>query len=150
MPVKDFVWEERVRIYDTDTQGVVHYAGYYRFFTDALEQFAKSRLKVNWPLVNGMVWFVVVESHAKYHRPLRLWDMIRVHVVPAVAGRKALSFAFRVYKRSELACEGKLVMIAIDPKAWRSIVLPRNIASKAKKLGGSKQAISKSAISASL
>ena len=38
---EDFVFEDTVRIYDTDAQGVVHYAGYYRFFTDAAELHAR-------------------------------------------------------------------------------------------------------------
>lgn len=138
MPDKSFTWEERVRIYDTDVQGVVHYAGYYRFFTDALEQFARNRFRVNWPLVSDRVWFVVVESHARYHRPLRLWDRIRIHVNARAAGRKALSFSFHIYKHGKLTCEGELVMVAIDRKTWKSMTLPKNIESEVRTLGKAK------------
>ncbi len=134
MPNKDFVWEERVRIYDTDAQGIVHYAGYYRFFTDAFEQFARSKFGLNWPLVNNRVWFVVVESHAKYHRPLRLGDRIRTHVNATRVGKKALEFNFRIYKGAELSCEGKIVQVAIDNKTWKSIALPRNMTLKISKM----------------
>jgi hypothetical protein len=40
----NFVFEDNVRIYDTDAQAIVHYAGYYRFFTDAAERFMRETL----------------------------------------------------------------------------------------------------------
>ena len=48
---RQFTFKESVRIYDTDAQGIVHYAGYYRFFTDALEQFVKERIGGTFPLL---------------------------------------------------------------------------------------------------
>ncbi len=134
MPKKDFAWEERVRVYDTDTQGIVHYAGYYRFFTDAFEQFARSKFGLDWPLVNDKVWFVVVESHAKYHKPLRLGDRIRTHVHVAMVGKKALRFDFRIYKGSELSCEGEIVQVAINNRTWKAIALPKDIIKKIQKI----------------
>ncbi len=135
MQKKDFVWEERVRIYDTDAQGIVHYAGYYRFFTDAFEQFARSRFGLNWPLANNKVWFVVVESHAKYHKPLRLGDRIRTHVHATRIGTKALEFSFRIYNGAELSCEGEIVQVAINNRTWKSIALPRSMVTKLREMG---------------
>ena len=37
----DYSFSEDVKIYDTDAQGIVHYSGYYRFFTDAMQEFIK-------------------------------------------------------------------------------------------------------------
>jgi acyl-CoA thioester hydrolase len=132
MASKDFVWGETVRIYDTDTEGIAHYAGYYRFFTDAFEQFAKNRLLLDWPLVNNRVWFVVVESYARYYKPLRLGDRMRTHVNVEIVGKKALAFNFRIYKNAAMVCEGKIVQVAIDRRAWKAVQLPKSIVAKVK------------------
>ena len=130
MQTKEFYWKERVHIYDTDSQGIVHYAGYYRFFTDASEQYAKSRFGLNWPLVNDKVWFVVVDSYARYRMPLRLGDEIRTYVNAATAGSKAIEFAFKIYRNTDMVCEGRIVQVAIDKKAWKAVSLPRSIAAR--------------------
>ncbi len=130
----DFVWEEKVRIYDTDAQGIVHYAGYYRFFTDAFEQFSKSKLGSEFPLLNSRIWFVVVESHAKYYKPARLGDKLSTHVNVEIVGKKAMCFNFKIYKGKYTICDGKIVQVAIDSKTWKAVVLPKNIVTRIKKL----------------
>ena len=132
--MNDFVWEERVHIYDTDAQGVVHYAGYYRFFTDAFEQFSRSRLDSEFPILNEKVWFVVVESKATYHKPARLGERLRTHVGVELSGKRALRFKFNIYHDGELVCEGSIVQVAINSKRWKSINLPRSLVAKVKML----------------
>ncbi len=135
MEKKTFLWKEKVRIYDTDAQGVVHYAGYYRFFTDAFEQFSRSVLDSSFPILDGRTWFVVAESNAKYHRPSRLGDELHVHVSAEMPGPKAIKFIFRILVNEILVCEGYIVQVAIDSKKWKAIRVPPHISRKIKKLG---------------
>jgi acyl-CoA thioester hydrolase len=122
-----FVYEETVRIYDTDAQGVVHYAGYYRFFTDALEQFANQRTGRIFPLVNDKVWFVVVESNAKYYKSARTGDRLKINLLPSQLSEKALRFDFRIKRDDDLICEGYIVQVAIDKTKWKSVQIPGEI-----------------------
>jgi len=63
----EFVFEETVRIYDTDAQGIAHYASYYRFFTNTIEKYMREKVGIPYPNVNDELWFVMVESHAVYN-----------------------------------------------------------------------------------
>lgn len=133
MSGKEFVYEEKVRIYDTDAQGIVHYAGYYRFVTDAFEQFSKIKLGSEFPLLTNRVWFVVVESHARYYKSAKLGDKLSTHVNVEIAGRKALCFNFKIHKGRSVICDGKIVQVAIDSKTWKSVVLPKKLVARLKK-----------------
>ncbi|MEM3839075.1 MAG: thioesterase family protein [Candidatus Micrarchaeaceae archaeon] len=127
---KEFVYRERVRIYDTDAQGVVHYSGYYRFFTDAFEQFSKAKLMASFPMFNENIWFVVVESNAKYHAPARLGDALSTYVRAELVGKKAIRFSVRICKGGKLLCEGFIVQVAINSKKWKAVPVPEEIAKK--------------------
>lgn len=133
MARKRFVWKDRVRIYDTDSQGIVHYAGYYRFFTDAFEQFSRSRLGVEFPMLDNNIWFVVVESNARYYAPARLGDDLRTSVSVTQAGRKALRMSFTIYRKGTKICDGTLVQVAIDSKLWRAVEIPKTLAIRIRK-----------------
>jgi acyl-CoA thioester hydrolase len=134
MAGKEFVWDDRVRIYDTDSQGIVHYAGYYRFFTNAFEQFSRERLGSEFPLVSERVWFVVVESNAKYYKPARLGDKLRTHVHASILGKKAMRFDFRIHRGNDVLCDGYVVQVAIDRRRWKAVAIPQGITRRLEKL----------------
>ena len=136
MTVGDFTWEDRVRIYDTDAQGIVHYSGYYRFFTNSFEQFAKSRLGTEFPIINNRVWLVVVESNAKYYKPARCGDTLRTHVNADVVGKKAIRFTFQIHRGKDVLCDGYVVQVAIDSRKWKSVALPSGIVRRLRELKG--------------
>ncbi len=133
MKNKMFVWDERVRIYDTDAQGIVHYSGYYRFFTDAFEQFSRSMLSSEFPLISDKVWFVVVESKAAYHKPARLGDKLKTSVEAEILGKKALKFSFKIHKGQSLMCDGYIIQVAVDNKKWKAVEIPKKIVEKIRK-----------------
>ncbi len=124
---KKFVYNETVRIYDTDAQGIVHYAGYYRFFTDALEQFIWDKLDGKYPLVNERTWFVVVESSAKYHASARLGDKLSISLVPSQLSDKAVRFDFVIHRKTELICDGYITQVAIDREKWKATAIPKSV-----------------------
>lgn len=126
----EFVFDETVRIYDTDAEGIVHYAGYYRFFTDALEEFANERTGRMFPLINKNVWFVVVESNAKYYKSARAGDSINVGLSPKLLSEKAIRFDFAIRRDGELLCEGYIVQVAIDKDKWKSVPIPKDVVDK--------------------
>ncbi|MGI0100281.1 MAG: acyl-CoA thioesterase [Candidatus Micrarchaeaceae archaeon] len=132
---KEFISEERVRIYDTDVQGVVHYAGYYRFFTDAFEQFSRKELGADFPIFSKGIWFVAVESNASYHKPARLGDKLRTHVSVELTGMKTMRLRFRIHKDASVICDGSIVLVSIDSKVWKAVRIPVDLVAKMKKKG---------------
>ncbi len=127
--MEEFVYEETVRIYDTDAQGIVHYAGYYRFFTDALEQFANQKAPRMFPLSSNKIWFVVVESNAKYYKSARTGDRIKISLSPSQLSPKALRFDFKIKRDTDLLCDGYIIQVAIDKDKWKSVPIPDEIVS---------------------
>ena len=127
---EDFVFEDTVRIYDTDAQGVVHYAGYYRFFTDAAENFMRETLGISYPLLDNDTWFVVVESKAQYKKSARLGDNLSVVLRPKKLSRKALRFDFQILRDGELICDGYITQVAINKNEWKAVELPKALLQK--------------------
>ncbi|MCL5008069.1 MAG: acyl-CoA thioesterase [Candidatus Marsarchaeota archaeon] len=129
MMKKSFTFKDRVRIYDTDAQGVVHYAGYYRFFTDGTENLLKNLLGKGYPL-KGNTWLVVVESKAKYMRPSRMGDLLSVRIDPELISEKAIRFNFNIYNGAKHICTGYIIQVSIDKNRWVAVDLPREIRRK--------------------
>ena len=127
---EDFVFEDTVRIYDTDAQGVVHYAGYYRFFTDAAENFMRETLGISYPLLDNDTWFVVVESKAQYKKSARLGDNLSVVLRPKKLSRKALRFDFQILRNGDLICDGYITQVAINKNEWKAVELPKALLQK--------------------
>lgn len=128
-----FKTKETVHVYDTDYQGIAHYAAYYRFFTDCIEAFQKQILGQKKPdFSKGSVWFVVGESDAHYNRPVRAGDMLQVMLDVALASPSVIKYAFKIKNltSNEISTEGYLKMVAINPKTWKATRVPTNIAKK--------------------
>ena len=128
MATKSFVFNDYVRIYDTDAQRVVHYAGYYRFFTDSAEKFMSKAVGINYPLFDSKVWFVVVESQAQYYKPAKLGDRLSVSLVASMISKKALRFDFNIRRKGVRICSGHIVQVAIDRRRWKATNIPTRLA----------------------
>ncbi|MCW1293808.1 MAG: acyl-CoA thioesterase [Candidatus Parvarchaeota archaeon] len=119
-----FIKKETVRIYDVDAQGVVHYAAYYRFFTDTLEDYSRSKFGNYLSEISKDTWFVTVESKATYHRPVKLGDVLEIHMNMNIISKSAIRFDFSVFSGEKLAAEGYITQVCIDPKAWKAKPIP--------------------------
>jgi acyl-CoA thioester hydrolase len=130
-----FVNKDTVMVYDTDYQGVAHYAAYYRFFTDAIENYKKQVLGIDINAMSNELWFVVVESKAQYYKSLHINDVISVELNPVVSdSKKSITFNLKIKidKTGETATEGYLTMVSINPKVWKSVEMPQNLIEKFK------------------
>ncbi len=126
----EYVFQEVVRIYDTDAQGIAHYAAYYRFFTNTIEKFMHDKVGIPYPIVNDELWFVIIESQAIYHKPVKLGDNLTILLSPKIVSNKVIKFELKIYRNGELTTEGYLTQVAINPKIWKSTEVPKDIMSK--------------------
>ena len=120
----DYSFKEDVKIYDTDAQGIVHYAGYYRFFTDAMQEFIKSK-GYSFPLIDENRWMVVLESNAKYVNSARMGDTLNTSLKVSLISKKILRFDFDITRNEEQICQGYILHICIDKNSWKSVELPQ-------------------------
>ena len=121
---KVFVYKEKVRMYDVDSQSVVHFSDYYRFFTDCLEEFSMKLFGRVFSDLSNEIFFVTVSSQAEYRHPLHLGDLLRIEMKYDLLSRKSIRFNFKIYRGNEEACEGSLVQVAVDKKTWKSTEIP--------------------------
>ncbi len=128
------VYTTTVKVYDTDFQGISHYASYYRFYTDAITYFSE---KVFGDSLESLaykgIWFVVVESFSKYHKPAKIGDKLSVEVTAELLNPKVIKYSFRIFKEKDFLTEGYLTMVCVDPKVWKSTEIPKDLVDKLKK-----------------
>ena len=104
----------RVIYGDTDQMGVVYYANYLRWFEASRGQYLRDAGIAYSEIERLGVAFPVIEAHAKYHRPARYEDVIRVTPVVEYVKRVSLRFAYQVTRAGELLAEGFTIHACID------------------------------------
>ncbi len=125
-----FIRKETVRMYDVDGQGIVHYASYYRFFTNTLEEYSKANFGDYLSEVSDKTWFVTVESKATYHKPVKLGDVLEIHMNAEKISKSTVKFNFQVFKEDSMTAEGYLIQVCIDPSIWKAKPIPEEIIKK--------------------
>ncbi len=124
-----FTHKDKVMVYDTDYQGIAHYASYYRFVTNALSDLKEIHINEIMKKYEDL-WFVIVESNAVYKKPLKLNDDIEIEIEPTLLSKKVVKFNFRIYKNKELTTSGYLIEATIDRKVWKATEMPEELAKK--------------------
>lgn len=95
---KPFAWPIRVYYEDTDAQGVVYYANYFRFMERARTEWLRSLGVDQRALLNDeRRMFVVTETQAAFVAPARFNDEIVVTAVLARLGRATFDIEQNIY-----------------------------------------------------
>jgi len=126
-------FELPVRVYyeDTDAQGVVYYANYFRFMersrTEWLEALGIDHAK----LMNESNRILVVsEAHAKFLVPARLGDRLLVTAALARLGRATFDIEQNIYRHSkegELLIQGGVTAACLEAGTMKPKRIPRTI-----------------------
>lgn len=114
--VKPFEFPVRVYYEDTDAQGVVYYANYFRFLERARTEWLGS-LGVDMVRLQdeGRRIFVVTEVHTKFHAPARLADNLVVTARLENLSRASFDIEQRIYRNST---DGDLLISGIVKAAY--------------------------------
>jgi acyl-CoA thioester hydrolase len=111
-------FELPIRVYyeDTDAQGVVYYANYFRFMERARTEWLRS-LDVDMARLQDedRRIFVVAEVQAKFHAPARLLDDIVVTAELTGLSRVSFDIAQNIYRNST---DGELLISSIVKAAY--------------------------------
>ncbi len=121
---KAYSYVEDVKIYDTDAQGIVHYAGYYRFFTDSMQEFVRSK-GYTFPFIDDKHWFVVLESGAKYLKSAHAGETLAINLKVKQVSNKIIRFDFDIMRGTDEICQGYILHICIDRTLWKSVDIPQ-------------------------
>jgi acyl-CoA thioester hydrolase len=123
-----FTWPVRVYWEDTDGEGVVYYANYFKFLERARTEWLRSLGVEQGPMKRERgLMFVVVDVEAHYRRPARYGDLLEVTCAVAERTRATLTFEQRIYRdepQRELVLDGRVRVACVDATTHRPTALP--------------------------
>ena len=128
---KPFTWPIRVYYEDTDAQGVVYYANYFRFMERARTEWLRA-LGVNQVALmkEERRIFVVTETNAKFLMPAHFNDEIVVTARLAGLTRATFDIEQNIYRDSldgELLLEGTIRAAYLNADTLRPTRVPASI-----------------------
>lgn len=126
-----FSWPLRVYYEDTDAQGVVYYANYFKFMERARTEWIRSfGIEQDALLRDERRMFVVVGTNAEFHRPARFNDLLHVTAALTERCRASFSIAQSIYRGSpdgELLCSGSVRAAFLNADTLRPAKLPDSL-----------------------
>ncbi len=116
MSEKVFEWPVRVYYEDTDAQGVVYYANYFRFMERARTEWLRS-LGVDMVKLQDedRRIFVVAEVNTRFHSPARLADELVVTAELKKLARVSFDIEQKIFRHST---EGEMLISGIVKAAY--------------------------------
>ena len=128
---KTFEWPVRVYYEDTDAQGVVYYANYFRFMERARTEWLRS-LGVDMVALMAQERriFVVAEVQARFLAPARLSDQLTVTARLVNLTRVSFEIEQKIYRDSldgELLINGTVKAAYLDADTMRPKRIPPSL-----------------------
>jgi len=106
--------EVDVRYYETDGQGVVHHANYFRYFELARVEMLKAMGHAYADLEREGIFLVVHSIACKYHRPAKFGDRLRINTKVLRATMARIEHAYQVFVGASLLAEGTSTIACVD------------------------------------
>ena len=131
MSERPFEWPIRVYYEDTDLQGVVYYANYFRYMERARTEWLRSLGVEQDKLLNEeRKYFVVVDTYAEFLKPARFNEMLIATASLAELTRATFLIEQNIYRESvdgDLLCRGHVKAAYVDADTQRPLRIPTSI-----------------------
>ena len=117
----------RVYIEDTDAGGIVYYVNYLKYMERARTELVRS-LGYDKPAMpqQGLL-LVVYSAEVQYRRSAILDDKLHASAAIGKLGRAAVTFEQKIWRGSEIICEGTVKVACVDGATRKPCALPDNI-----------------------
>ena len=128
---KPFEWPIRVYYEDTDLQGVVYYANYFRYMERARTEWLRALgVEQDKLLAEENKYFVVVDTYAKFIKPAKFNEMLIATARLTELTRASFVIEQHIYRESlegDLLCEGRVKAAYVDAGTGRALRVPTSI-----------------------
>ena len=128
---QSFEWPIRVYYEDTDLQGVVYYANYFRYMERARTEWLRSLgVEQDRLLHEERRYFVVVDSYAKFLQPARFNEMLVATARLTNMTRASFRIEQNIFRDSvegDRLCEGYVTAAYVDAASKRALRIPASI-----------------------
>ena len=121
-------WPVRVYYEDTDAEGVVYFASYFRFMERGRTEWLRSLgIEQDQLLRDETLFFSVTETHANFRRPARFNDQLTVRTRCIEHGRARFKLLQSVWRDDEELVGGGCTAACIDARTFRPRRLPATL-----------------------
>jgi acyl-CoA thioester hydrolase len=114
MSLSEHACDIEVRYYETDGQGFVHHANYFKYFELARVELLKSLGHNYAELEKQGIILVVSKIGCRFMRPSRFGDTLRIHVRTTRARGARIDHEYQVFRGNELLAEAESTIACID------------------------------------
>lgn len=126
-----FEWPIRVYYEDTDLQGVVYYANYFRYMERARTEWLRSLgVEQDRMLEQERRYFVVVDTYAKFLKPARFNEMLVATARLTAMTKASFKIEQNIYRSSvdgDCLCRGYITAAYVDADTQRALRIPASI-----------------------
>ena len=130
-PSNTFAWPIRVYYEDTDLQGVVYYANYFRYMERSRTEWLRSLgVEQDRLLTEERRYFVVVDTYARFVKPARFNEMLVATSRLKELTRATFTIEQNIYRETqdgELLVEGMIKAAYVDADTQRPLKIPVSI-----------------------
>ena len=121
-----FIAYNKVRMHDTDMAGILYFARQFRFVHDALEELVeKEGIDFDTLFHRSDFVFVIVHVEADYLAPVKVGNLLEVHVEVENLGNSSFTMVYTIFKeKNVLMGRAKTVHVCLDAKTRKKIDLP--------------------------
>ena len=123
-----FTWPVRVYYEDTDAQGLVYFANYFKFMERARTEWLRS-LGVEQDVLMNDLWryFVVIDTNAQFLKPAKFNDELIATARLADHTRATFLIEQNIYRDSlegELLCKGMTKAAYVNADTQKAVRIP--------------------------
>jgi acyl-CoA thioester hydrolase len=119
-----FSTELKARFAETDAQGIVHNSVYLVWFEVARVEYLERHCGGYPALRERGIEALVLEAHARYLRPARFDDRIRIHARCGAVRGARFRYDYAVERDSELLADGWTLHATVDGRTLRPTRVP--------------------------
>ena len=127
--------EIEIEFGDCDPAGIVYYPNYFRMFDAAtahLFELALGMKKIAWIRRFGILGIPMVDTGAKFIKPSRFGDVVRIETAIPAFRRSSFDVEHRLFNGGELAIEGRETRVWVgtdpaDPQKLKSQPIPDEV-----------------------
>jgi len=131
---KQFIFQKRVYLSDTNAQGNVYFARYFEWQGNAREEFFRSAVPIHELFFSAGYRLLTVEASLEYKGEAKLYDEVEITVMVGWIKRASaeLKFVFSNAETGKTIAVGKQIIASADkdgnpvaaPQAIRDLLLP--------------------------
>ena len=122
---KPFEWPVRVYYEDTDLQGVVYFANYFKYMERARSEWLRALgIEQDRFLAEKRRYFVVVDTSAKFVSPARFNDCLVATARLTERSRATFLIEQNIYRKGELLCAGQTRAACVNADTGKPVAIP--------------------------